>query len=106
MRAPPSATAEKPPDEILTGSSRQLVEVPPGDVDRHDAARLATNRGNADVVAHVERDRLADPEHDDEPDDREVQRDPIRGGNDIVDEVAPYHDLVQEGEGNRQVRVE
>src|SRR4051812_28904761 len=45
MRAPPAATAQEAPDEVLARKRGELVEVPAGDVQRDDACVLAPHFG-------------------------------------------------------------
>ena len=76
-----------------------------GDVDRDNVGSLRADLRDTEAVAHGERDRLSQPEHEHQDHDRDVQRNPV-GQGDRIDEVGSHCQLVQEGQRDREVRVQ
>ncbi len=77
VRAPPAAAGQEADLEELAGTDRELLEVPPDEVDGDDVRRLAHDVGHAQAMAQREPDGRQHPVADEQAEGDYVEGDPV-----------------------------
>ena len=106
MGSEPTVSGQEAETEPLAGPMRQLVEVTAGQVQRRNPRRFFHDVGDVEAVPPRDGDRLAETERQQDAEGDHVQRDPVKRRELIGGEVDSDEELVEEAEGDGQVRVE